>query len=100
MPADLKGFDDLKRKAEETKRRGAAGIQLNELFHSDFMRAYTNFGSIDEMAKASEIDIKSMNDFENIPEAFFRIHTKFSCWGEMTKTATEHWIAKNLGFSG
>jgi len=100
MPVDLKGFDDLKRKAEETKRRGAAGIQLNELFHSDFMRAYTNFGSIDEMAKASEIDIKSMNDFENIPEAFFRIHTKFSCWGEMTKTATEHWIAKNLGFSG
>ena len=100
MPVDLKGFDDLKRKAEETKRKGEAGVQLNDLFHPDFMKAYTNFGSIDEMAKASEIDIESMNDFDKIPEAFFRTHTRFSSWGEMTKTATEHWIAKNLGLSG
>ncbi|MFZ2471329.1 MAG: hypothetical protein WAW52_05230 [Methanothrix sp.] len=100
MPVDLKGFDDLKRKADEAKRKGEAGVKLSELFHPDFMKKYTNFRSIDEMAKTSEIDIESMNDFDKIPEAFFRTHTKFSCGGEMTKTATEHWIAKNLGFSG
>jgi len=100
MPVDLKGFDDLKRGAEETKQKGEAGVQLNELFHPDFLKEYTDFGSIDDMAKASEINIRSMNDFDKIPVDFFRTHTKFSCWGEMTKTATEHWIAKNLGFSG
>jgi hypothetical protein len=105
MPVDLKGFDELKRKVAETKRKvaetkrkGEAGVQLNELFHHGFMTDYTDFRSIDDMAEASGFDIKSVNDFDNIPESFFKSHTKFSCWGEMIRTATEQWVARNIGF--
>jgi hypothetical protein len=96
MPVDLRGFDDLKRRADEIKRKGEAGVQLNDLFPPDFMMKYTNFGSIDEMAEASESDIKSMNDFDKIPADFVRKNTRFSSWGEMTKTATEQWVARGL----
>ena len=53
MPVDLKGFDELKRKVADTKRKGEAGVQLNELFHPRFMTDYTDFRSIDDMAEAS-----------------------------------------------
>ena len=96
MSVDLKGFDDLKKRVDDIKRKGEAGVQLNDLFHPDFMMKYTNFGSIDEMAKASEVDITSMEDFNKVPEEFFVKHTQFSSWGEMSKNATEQWVARNL----
>ena len=72
MSVDLKGFDELRHRVEGIKRKGEAGVRLNELFHLDFMNKYTNFGSIDEMAEASGIEIKSMEDFNKISGGLFQ----------------------------
>ncbi len=42
MPVDLKGFDELRLRVDEVKRKGEAGVQLNDLFHPNFMMKYTN----------------------------------------------------------
>lgn len=96
MSVDLKGFDELRRRVDEVKRKGDAGVQLKDLFHPSFMKKYTDFQSIDEMAEASGLDIKSLDDFNKIPKEFIRGHTRFMSWDEMSKTATEQWVARNL----
>lgn len=95
---DFSGFDELKRKAEDTKRRGATGVQLKELFSTDFMIENTDFSSIDDLAEASGIPIKSLDDFRRIPEDFLSCRTHFSNWDEMLKAATVMWTKHNLGF--
>jgi hypothetical protein len=94
---DTRGFDELERKAKEAERRSAAGIQLKELFPSNFMTKYSDFRSIDEMVQASGVTFKSIEDFNEISEQFISSHTRFSNWKEMLNTASAQWFAHSLG---
>lgn len=94
---DTRGFDELERKAKEAERRGAAGIQLKELFPPNFMTEYSDFKTIDEMVEASGIAFKSIEDFNDIPEQFIRNRTRFSSWKEMLNAATARWVGRSLG---
>lgn len=93
---DTTGFDELERKAKEAERRGAAGIQLKDLFSSNFMTKYSDFRSIDEMVQASGVIVKSIEDFNEISEQFISSHTRFSSWKEMLDTASAQWFARSL----
>jgi hypothetical protein len=95
---DFSGFDKLERKIEDMKHKGAAGVQLNELFSTDFMIENTDFSSIDDLAEASGISIKLLDDFRKIPEDFFSCRTHFSNWNEMLNAATVMWTKHNIGF--
>jgi len=95
---DLSGFDELIRKAEDMKRRGAAGVQFREFFAADFMTENTDFSSIDDLVEASGISVKSLDDFRKIPEDFISRRTHFSNCDEMIKAATVMWTKRNLGF--
>lgn len=94
---DTRGFDELERKSEEVERRGAAGVQLKELFPPNFMTQYSDFNSIDELVEASGITFESIEDFNKIPEQFIRSRTRFSNWNEMLNAASARWFARGLG---
>lgn len=96
---DTSGFDKLKTRAEETRRKGAAGVPLKELFHDNFMAEHTEFRSIDEMIKASGIDIESFKNPDGFFDEFIRSHTQFPSWKEMLGTATKQWVLHGLGFN-
>lgn len=95
---DFSGFDELKRKAEDMKRKGTAGGQFKEFFSTDFMTENTEFSSIDDLVEASGISIRSLDDFREIPDDFISSRTHFSNCDEMIKAATVMWTKRNLGF--
>jgi hypothetical protein len=107
MGAKLTGADKMRRNLEKIADRGrqVSGVheyRLDELYKPDFMRRFTNYGTIDEMFKASGFKMESADDLKRIPEAewdaFVQRSTHFTNWREMQRKAMSERTGRQLGF--
>ena len=103
MGVKLQGFDDLRRKLENLKRRAQSlngSVPFEDLFPPEFMRRYTDFKTIEEMLCAFGTPITSSEDFASIPDqewdAYVKRSTKFSGWEAMQKQAGEDYVERRL----
>jgi hypothetical protein len=107
MSIKISGLDELQRKLEGIARRareldGTHNVPLNDLATPEFMRHYTDFSSINEMMEASGFQVRSIDDFKQIPDdewdAFIARRTRFSTWKEFLQKAGVGYIKDKLGF--
>ena len=105
MGIKITGLDELKRQLETLKRNAqnlSGPVAFEDLFPPEFMRRYTDFKTIDEMADASGWKVESTEDFEAIPDAewdaFVKARTRFEDWEEMQGKAAEEYATRRLGF--
>ena len=92
-------FEEFLNKLNELK--GQHEIRFSKLFVPEFMEKYTAFSTIEELLQASTFDIKTNEDFKNIPDKewdeFIKETTEFSSWEEMVKEAGDLWTTRQLG---
>lgn len=92
-------FDEIKEGLEELE--GGKDVPLPELLTPAFMRRYTDFCSADEMLEKSPFTVETTQDFIDIAEdewdEFVADRTRFSSWEEMLGSASQDYIADNLG---
>ena len=78
------------------KLQGNSEIRFKDLFNMKFMKKYTDFNSINHMFQESGFEIRSGEEFDNIPEKdlnnFVDETTDFSDWDEMIERAITNWI--------
>lgn len=105
MEISFEGFDDLERKIRELAKgaedlEGEHSVSFEELFPEVFMRANTDFESIDQMIESSGFKIETTEEFEAIPDdewdTFIGEHTRFADWDEMMGSAVEDWAVGKL----
>lgn len=103
---EMEGFDELMSKLEEMQKgaerlEGEQEVPLEDLLTPQFMRRFTEFGSVEEMFEASEWEVESQEDFKAIPEerwdAFIADHSRFADWGTMLDEAGKDWATRQLG---
>lgn len=103
----IKGFRQLERQLKRIQQGAkelekTTSIPFEELFHSSFMKKYSQFSSFEEFLDAGNFKVESQEDFEAIPDADMDDHvtktTKFSDWQTMLDTAVSEYVAKKLGF--
>jgi hypothetical protein len=97
----LDGLDDihrLQRKIEELE--GTHQIPFDELYPPNFMIAFTDFASIDEMFAASGFKTETEEDFAAIPDdawdEFIARRTRFASWQAMQEEAGQEWAERRL----
>jgi hypothetical protein len=97
---DTSGLDELRRRIEKLSR--GQKVSFSELFPPEFMRKYTDFGTIDALVQASGYTVETAEDFAKIPDEawdqFIKARTRFSSWSEMQNQAGSEWAARQLGF--
>ena len=107
MSFKISGLDDLQKELKKMEKAakeldGENQVAFNDLFTRSFMSKYTNFSTFDEFLNAGNFIVNSQEDFEAIPDDDMDCHvqgtTKFSSWEEMLGSATEKYVAKQLGF--
>jgi len=92
-------LDELKENAQDLE--GETEVPLDELFKDSFVRAHTNFDSLEGFFEASPWTVESNGDLEAIPDDEFDEyvdqHTEFANSEAMQKKALEEWTANQLG---
>lgn len=101
------GWDDLERQVADMSNaaktlEGNYEVNLDELFSPEFMTRYTKYPDIETFFEESPWDLKTDNDFEDIPEDEFSEYvsknTVFDSSDEMVQKAGQEWVATKLGF--
>lgn len=89
MGFNKKGFDQLKKNLAELSKHDR--VSFSELFNPDFMKANTDFSTLEEMFAQSGFKVDTAEDFKAIPDAewevFITARTKFESWLEMQRVA-------------
>lgn len=108
MRHEITGLNEVRanlRKMQERAKQlaGPHELTFNEMFSPDFMRARTQFGSIQELFDASGFQFETQEDYTRITQseewkAFIARTTKFASWDEMRATAAREHVARKLGF--
>lgn len=105
MSVHIEGFEGLDEELQELSEAvesvdGSHEIPMDELFPANFMRTYTEFGSLEEFFEASRWDVETREDFKQIPEREFDEYvdknTGFSDWEAMLTAAAREWIVRQL----
>lgn len=77
---------------------------FNELFNSEFMKKYTEFKSIEELFNYCNLDIKTQEEYNEIPEGaldeYVREKTKFNDWKEMLTLAAKEEMVRRINKLG
>lgn len=106
MDSEIKGLDELSRKLNDLAHRaeqldGPHEVPLSQLMTPTFLRACSQFSTVDELFQASGFKIESGEDFKAIPEgewnAFIKANTSFDGWKQMLESASAEWTKKQLG---
>jgi hypothetical protein len=96
---DTSGLDKLIKNLEDLGD-GEHKVPFPEIFPPEFMRKYTDFGTIEKMLEASGYKIEGSKGFDKIPEAswdsFVRQRTRFDGWEDMKAAAGKEWTLKQL----
>lgn len=95
----MKNLETLQRNAQELD--GRHHLTLRELFPDQFMTAYTDFGSMQEMLDASGFDGETEEEIKNIFSGqewndFVSGRTMFSSWQEMMRRGCADWTRERL----
>jgi hypothetical protein len=107
MSFKITGLDKLEKQLNKMEKaakdlEGNSQVSFENLFVKSFMLKYTNFSTFDDFLQAGNFIVNSQEDFEAIPDDDMDCHvqstTKFSSWDEMLGSATEKYVAKQLGF--
>lgn len=103
MPVEISGLEELEdnlRNLEERIESLGGEVPISDLFTSNFMQEYTDFATFEEFLEASEWDVDSQADFENIPEKEFDRyvdeHTGFDSWETMLSVAGREYVMRNI----
>jgi len=76
-------------------------IPLVDLFDDEFVTAYTDFETLDELVAASPSDAGSADELEMVADgewdAFVAERTDFEDEQAMVFAARDHWVARKLG---
>lgn len=105
MSVQIEGFEEYTDTLAELQEKfdgdpNELEIPMGELFPDTFMRAHTEFESIDSLFDDSPWGIDSEADLRQIPEAEFDeyidMHTGFSSWEAMLTVAAREWITRQL----
>jgi hypothetical protein len=76
-------------------------IPLRELFSDEFVAAYTDFDTFDEMVAASPSDAASAEELGLVPDGtwdeFVAERTAFDDETEMVMAVRDYWVAEKLG---
>jgi len=77
-------------------------VSFDELFSASFMNKYTNFSSFDDFMAASDLGVKTQEDFEALPKGdldkYVSENSKFDNWDMMFKQAYGEYAFKKIGF--
>lgn len=89
MGFKIKGLDKLQKNVKELSKHDH--VSFAELFNPDFMKANTDFSTLEEMFAQSGFKVDTAEDFKAIPDAewevFITARTKFESWLEMQRVA-------------
>jgi len=100
MGVEIEGLDELEKQLEQLADL-EGGVPMEELFTSEFMLMYTEFGSFEEFIEASKWTVENQEDFEAIPgddfDEYVEKHTEFSSWEAMLQTGSEKYLERKLG---
>lgn len=105
MSVEIRGFEELADELDQLQERvdavdGETSVSFDELFPTDFMETYTEFGSIEAFLEASPWTVESDADFEAIPgdefDEYVDDHTEFDTWEAMLSAAAREWIGRKL----
>lgn len=73
-------------------------IDFDKVFDVSFMRKYTRFRNFGKFLDGGRFNIKSQQDFEDLPEELMDAHvaknTQFASWQEMLNFATDRYIIR------
>lgn len=101
---EIKGLDEIERAFDDLARRAenlSGPVKFSELFPPEFMRRYSDFVHIDDLAEASGFHCETTEDFEKIPADQWNAHivasTRFSSWEEMKDVAGREYAQRRLG---
>jgi hypothetical protein len=96
-------MDSIKKQLKELEKKlkKADGYaSFNELFNKDFMRNYTDFGSIEEFFNFGGFEVNTQEDYKNLSrEELDKVvceKTKFKTWEEMLHCAAKKEMASRL----
>lgn len=104
----IKGLNQLKRqlhKLQQDVEKVAKTriIDIEEMFHENFMQKYTIFLSFQDMLDKSGYEINSNDDFAAIPDEEWDIYihhtTQFWDWDAMCAQASTDWVSNRLNFN-
>jgi hypothetical protein len=103
----IKGFDDLERQLKKMQKgvkelERTKEIPFEDLFTANFMRRYTDYGTISDFLDNCGYPANTTEEFSAIPDAEFdkyvAANTRFSTWEKMLEKATDDYIVKKLDF--
>lgn len=100
MSIKITGLDEARRKLERLRKNaesisGKNQVPFTELFLDGFMKANTDYATLQEMLDASGIEDNEEIQGE-VWNSFVVAHSKFASWDEMFKTASTGWIKRKL----
>lgn len=105
MSVEIEGFeemaDQLDGLGDGAKSDDATStVSFDELFPDNFMRTYTEYGSIETFFAESPWAVETEADFKRIPEAeldqYVTEHTGFNSWEAMLSVAAREWLNRRL----
>ena len=83
------------------KMNDKEGISAEKLFNVEFMKEFTNYESIEDFIKSSELSVKDLKHAANLEslgseklDEFIKNATKFESWHDMLVKATEMMMHK------
>lgn len=83
------------------KMNDKEGISAEKLFNVEFMKEFTNYESIEDFIKSSELSVKDLKHAANLEslgseklDEFIKSATKFESWHDMLVKATEMMMHK------
>ncbi len=88
-------FDDLLKdlQGQREMQEDPDNVKLEDLFHPDFMKKYTNFDSFGAFLEQGNFQVETHEDIAKIPDELFDRHisreTKFEDWASMLETADQ-----------
>ena len=100
-------MDSIKKQLKELEKKlkKADGYaSFNELFNKDFMRNYTDFGSIEEFFNFGGFEVNTQEDYNNLSrEELDKVvceKTKLKTWEEMLRCAAKEEMVRRLRKQG
>jgi len=93
-------FEEIQRKIQKVTDEVNGEHDLNIIFSPDFIQATTKFTDISEFFEKSPFEVKTQEDFSELPEdaldGFTNENTDFATWTDFKTEAGKNFAAKKF----